>query len=187
MINEAQELNIKLVTKSKHLKRNYIILLIISLVFISLSFYFREELTKLQSFGLIGIFVVNVIGSATLFIPAPAIATVVAGGILYHPLIVAVVAALGSGIGDMIGYALGRSGKEVLFKRNSFWYTLFREIFHKFGAIFIIFFSFIPNPFFDAIGIFAGIFSYSPVKFFAYVLIGRFLRNLFLAYLGSSF
>lgn len=174
-------------TKSKHLKRNYLLFFIISLVFISLSFYFREELSRLQSFGLIGIFVVNIIGSATLFIPAPAIATVVVGGILYHPLIVAVVAALGSGIGDMIGYVLGKSGKEVLFKRNSFWYTLFRELFHKFAAVFIIFFSFIPNPFFDAVGIFAGVFSYSPVKFFIYVLIGRFLRNLLLAYWGSSF
>lgn len=172
--------------KNKNFKRNYLVLLIISLAFIFLSFYFRDELSHLKSFGLFGIFIVNIIGSATLFIPAPAIATVVAGGILYHPLIVAVVAALGSGIGDMIGYVLGRSGKEILFKRTSFWYALLREVFHKFGAAFIITFSFIPNPFFDAVGIFAGIFSYSPIKFFVYVLIGRFLRNLFLAYLGSA-
>lgn len=172
--------------KIKNFKRNYIFLLVVSLAFIILSFIFRDQLSQLRSFGLIGIFVVNVIGSATLFIPAPAIATVVAGGILYHPLIVAVVAALGSGVGDLIGYALGKSGKEVLFKRTSFWYTLFREVFHKFGAAFIITFSFIPNPFFDAVGIFAGVFSYSPIKFFVYVLIGRFFRNLFLAYLGSS-
>ena len=173
--------------KNKNFKRNYLVLLIISLAFIFLSFYFRDELSHLKSLGLFGIFLVNIIGSATLFLPAPSIATVVAGGILYHPLIVAVIAALGSGIGDMIGYLLGHSGKEILFKRTSFWYTLFREVFHKFGALFIIIFSFIPNPFFDAVGIFAGIFSYSPVKFFVYVLIGRFLRNLLLAYLGASF
>lgn len=171
--------------KNKTLK--YLFLLVVSVVTVFLSFYFRADLSKLGSFGLLGIFTINIIGSATLFIPAPAIATVVAGGIVYNPFFVAVFAALGSGIGDMIGYVLGKSGKEIIFKKDTFWYHIFKETFHKFGALFIIVFAFIPNPVFDAVGILAGIFSYSPVKFFVYVLIGRFLRNLFLAYLGASF
>ncbi len=171
---------------SKHFKRDYLILFFVSLGLIFLSFYFRDELAKLGSFGLLGIFLINLVGSITLFLPAPAIATVVAGGFLYNPLIVAVVAALGSAIGDFVGYILGRTGKEVLFKKNSFWYNIFKETFHKFGAIFIIFFAFIPNPVFDAVGVFAGLFSYSPVKFFVYVLIGRLLRNLVLAFFGHA-
>ena len=172
---------------STNSKLKYILLFIVSFIVIFLSFYYRAELAHLGSLGIIGIFIINIIGSATLFFPAPAIATVVAGGIVFNPLLVAVVAALGSGIGDMVGFALGHSGKHIFLKRDSFWYKIFKEVFHKWGALFIIFFSFIPNPIFDAVGIFAGIFSYSPIKFFVYILIGRFLRNILLAYLGASF
>lgn len=170
---------------SKHFKRDYTVLFFVSLGLIFLSFYFRDQLVHLGSFGIFGIFLINLISSITLFFPAPAIATVVAGGFLYNPLVVAVVAALGSAVGDFVGYLLGKSGKEVLLKKNSFWYNIFRETFHKFGAIFIIFFSFIPNPIFDAVGLVAGLFSYSPRKFFFYVFIGRLLRNLLLAGIGN--
>lgn len=170
--------------KDKHFKRNYLILFFVSLGLIFLSYFFRDELLKLGSFGIFGIFLINLITSMTLFLPAPGIATVVAGGFLYNPIVVALVAALGSAIGDFIGYILGRSGKEVLLKKNSFWYNIFRETFHKFGAIFIILFSFIPNPIFDIVGLVAGLFSYNPARFFAYVFLGRLLRNLLLSYGG---
>ena len=172
--------------KNKNFKRNYLILFFVSLALIGVSFYFRDDLSKFTSLGLLGIFIINLVSSITLFLPAPGIATVVAGGFLYNPLVVAIVAALGSAIGDFVGYMLGRSGKEVLFKKQSFWYNIFKETFHKFGAIFIILFSFIPNPVFDAVGVVAGLFSYSPVRFFIYVLIGRFLRNLLLAGIGAA-
>lgn len=162
-------------------------MLLVSLALIGGSFYFRDELSHFSSLGLLGIFIVNIIGSATLFLPAPAIASVVAGGFLYNPISVAIVSALGSAIGDMVGFLLGHSGKEIFLKKNSFWYKILKDTFHRFGALFIIVFSFIPNPIFDAVGIFAGVFSYSPIKFFFYVLVGRFLRNLLLAYLGASF
>ncbi|MBI2621471.1 MAG: VTT domain-containing protein [Candidatus Levybacteria bacterium] len=174
-------------SKNKHFKRNYLFLFLTSLAIIGFSYYFREELSRLTSLGLLGIFIINILGSATVFLPAPGIATVVAGGFLYNPLFVAAVSGLGSAIGDMVAYLLGHSGKEIFLRKNSFWYNIFKQTFHRFGAIFIVFFSLIPNPIFDAVGIFAGIFSYSPVKFFTYVLIGRFIRNLLLAYVGAAF
>jgi len=173
------------VGNNKHFKRDYIVLFFVSLGLIFLSFYFRDQLIHLGKFGILGIFLINLISSITLFLPAPAIATVVAGGFLYNPLVVAIVAALGSAVGDFVGYMLGRSGKEVLVKKNSFWFNIFKETFHKFGAIFIIVFSFIPNPLFDIVGLVAGLFSYSPRRFFIYVFIGRFLRNLLLAGIGN--
>lgn len=171
--------------KSTHYKRDYLVLFFVSLGLISLSFFFRDQLSQFTSLGLFGIFLINLISSITLFLPAPGIATVVAGGFLYNPLIVALVAALGSAVGDFVAYILGRSGKEVLLKRKSFWYNIFKETFHKYGAIFIILFSMIPNPVFDAIGLVAGLFSYSPTRFFIYVFVGRFLRNLLLAGVGN--
>jgi membrane protein YqaA with SNARE-associated domain len=173
--------------KKQNLKVDSLIILGISIFIIGISFYFREELAKFSSLGLVGIFLINLIGSATVFVPAPGIATVVAGGFIYNPLFVAIVSALGSAIGDFVGYALGHSSKEILLKKHSFWYKIFKETFHKYAAVFIIFFAFIPNPLFDFVGLIAGIFHYSPRKFLVYILIGRFLRNLILAYSPSIF
>jgi membrane protein YqaA with SNARE-associated domain len=151
----------------------------------ALAFIFQDQLAEVRSLGLLGIFILNLIGSATLFIPAPAIASVVAGGIIYHPFLVALVAALGSVLGDMIGYLVGYSGKKVFIKNHPGRFGFFQKIFHRFGGVAIFIFALIPNPVFDAIGILAGVFSYSPLKFFAISFGARLLRNLVLAYFGS--
>lgn len=174
--------NIKLSSRNK-----YILFFLLTLLLVGFAFYFQNELAKFGNLGLIGIFLINLVGSITLFLPAPGIATVFAGGIIYNPLLVALLAALGSAIGDMVAYYLGRTGKEVLIKRDSFWFGIFRETFNSFGWFFIIVLALIPNPVFDAVGIIAGIFSYSPRKFFVYVFIGRLLRNILLALVGSLF
>lgn len=169
------------------LKNKYLLVFLLSLVLIILSFQFKDAIKSLENFGLIGIFLVNLISSATLFLPAPGIATVFAGGLIFNPIMVAFVAAFGSAIGDMVGFVLGKSGKEILWKKDSFWFGIFQETFQQFGWLFIILFSLIPNPIFDAVGIIAGAFAYSPKKFFLYVFIGRFLRNLILAFSGFVF
>lgn len=168
-------------------KYKFLILFLFSSAIIGLSFIFQSQLAQLGKWGLLGIFIINIVGSATLFIPAPAIATVVAGGLVYNPLLVAVIAAFGSSIGDMIGFGLGRSGKEFLIKKGSLKYDITQHLFKDFGPLVIILFALIPNPIFDAVGIIAGIFAYPPKRFFVYTLIGRFLRNLLLAFIGSSF
>ena len=173
--------------KNKYFKGKYLFLLLLSLLLVFAYFYYRDELEHLGSFGIFGIFLISALGSATLFVPGPTIATVIAGGIVYNPFLVAVVSAFGSALGDMLGYVLGHSGKHVFIGKHPNWYFILKEAFHKSAFLAIIFMSIIPNPFFDAVGLVAGIFAYSPLKFFIYVCIGRFFRNLLLAYLGASF
>jgi len=45
----------------------------------------------------------------------------------------------------------------------------------------------IPNPFFDVIGILAGMLNYPPMRFFAIMLVGRFIRYWVLAQVGAYF
>lgn len=161
---------------------------VLSLGLIYLAFLFSERLSEFRSLGLLGIFFINFLGSATLFLPAPAIATVVAGGILYPPLAVAVVSALGSALGDVIGFLLGHSGKHVVFgkkppKRIK---AIFKQ-FRRFGNLLIFVAALIPNPFFDLIGIIAGALSFSLYRFFALLFLGRLIRDLLLAYTGFVF
>lgn len=163
-------------------------LLASSLGIVVVALVFRNSLTQFTSLGLFGIFLVNLIGSATLFLPAPAIASVVAGGVLYPAALVAGVSALGASIGDMIGYFLGKSGKSVLIKKDAhFLFTVVQDMFHKYGGIIIFLFALVPNPFFDAVGILAGMFFYPPKRFFVVMFVARFLRNLILASVGAAF
>lgn len=134
-----------------------------------------------------GIFLINLIGNATIFFPAPAIASVVVGGALYPVPLVAAVSALGASLGDMVGFFLGLSGKHVLFqKQEHAVYVVLREYFKRFGAIVIFVFALVPNPFFDVVGILAGTFTYSWYRFFLLLLAGRLLRDLALASFGAG-
>lgn len=158
-----------------------------SLLLIVIAFSFRDELVRFESLGLLGIFLVNLIGSATLFLPAPAIASVVAGGVVYQPLWVALLAALGAALGDMIGFLLGHSSKEIFIKNHHIWYKLLKDLFHRLGFLVIIIFSFVPNPVFDFVGITAGLFKFPLIRFFILVFAGRLLRNLLLVSLSNLF
>lgn len=164
----------------------WVFMLVLSLVLVVLAFAFQEKLSEFRSLGLLGIFLVNLIGSATLFLPAPAIASVVAGAVIYPALAVALVASLGAGLGDMVGFLLGRSSKELLLRSQNRMYLLVQDVFRRYGGVAVMVIAFIPNPFFDAIGIVAGVFSYSPYKFFFWTFLGRFLRNILLAMIGAQ-
>lgn len=168
------------------MKRSYLITFIASVFLMVAAFLFQEKLSQFKALGLFGIFLINFFGSATLFLPAPAIASVFAGGVIYSPMLVAILSALGASLGDMIGFFLGYSGKQIFLKKDHKWYGLLKDVFQRFGGIIVFLFAFIPNPLFDGVGIIAGAFSYPPRRFFIFLLAGRLLRNIFLAYLGHA-
>lgn len=165
----------------------FVLTLLLSLLLIVLAFYLQKQLSSFQSLGLFGIFLINLVGNATVFLPAPAFVSVVAGGFVYPPLAVAVVSGFGGAIGDMVGFLFGISGKKLFIKNHHKLYILFKDLFHKFGGIVIFVAALVPNPFFDVIGIVGGVFFYPPVKFFLLLFAGRLIRNLLLAYAGSVF
>lgn len=166
------------------MKKSYFLGFAASLILLITAFLFRDRLVDFKSLGLIGIFLINLLGNATLFLPAPAIASVVAGGLLYPAILVALAASLGASLGDMVGFFLGISGKAVFIKNHPKWYSLLEGIFKKYGSFIIFIVALIPNPFFDVIGILAGVFSFSFYRFFIPLFAGRLIRNLLLAYFG---
>lgn len=151
-------------------------------------FVFRDYFREASSFGLLGIFVVNFVSSATFFVSAPAFLTIISGGNLYSPILVAIIAAAGACLGDMLGFAFGHSGRRLTKKKLDKHKTIkfLEKHFHRHGVLIIFLLAVIPNPFFDAIGILAGVLNYSPIRFFAIMIVGRFLRYWALAQVGSS-
>ena len=154
-----------------------------------LFFLYKDYFRGTESLGLLGIFLINFVSSATFFVSGPAFLTVIAGGALYRPLFVALSASFGSALGDMLGYIFGLSGRELVLSdlHKKKWLQVVHKRFHGYGGWIIFAFAFIPNPFFDSIGILAGVFKYPLWKYAIIVFIGRFIRFYLLAQFGKLF
>lgn len=164
-------------------------IIFLSSIALSIAFFvFRDYFRQATSLGLVGLFIVNFVSSATFFVPAPAFLTVITGGNLYPAIIVAVVAAVAAGLGDMLGFVFGHSGRRLAKKKLDRYKTIrfLEKHFHRHGALIIFIIAIIPNPFFDAVGILAGIVNYPAMKFFAIMLVGRFIRYWALAQVGAN-
>ena len=96
-------------------------LLIFTSVLISgLIIYFRNDLNKLQGYGILGIFLISVLGNATVVIPAPVILSAFVGGSVYNPILVGLVVALGATIGELTGFMAGLGGRVAITDHRHF-------------------------------------------------------------------
>lgn len=165
-----------------------ILILLISLILSFSLFFFKDYFKELQTLGLIGLFLINFISGATFFVSGPAFLTVIAGGAIYPPFLVALVSSLGASLGDMVSFLFGYSGRNLALAnlRKKFWFRVCEDLFRRHESLIILIFAVIPNPFFDAFGLFAGFFGMNPVKFFVLMFVGRLLRFILLAFLGNS-
>lgn len=185
-ISNIQKMN-KQSLPSNELNHRHILIFILAILIIISPIYFQNQLSNFKSFGILGIMFINFLASATIFLPAPAIATVVAGGALYSPFTVALTSSFGASLGEIVGFLLGHSGKNLFYKKHHITFLVIKDLFHSFGAIIIFLVAFIPNPIFDLVGVFAGFVHYPLVRFFVLVFIARIIRNFLLASLGSAF
>lgn len=146
---------------------------------------FRHELAKLTNFGYLGIFLINLVGSATVIIPAPSIIATFVGGSIYNPLLVGIFSGIGAGLGELTGYLAGYGGSVVIKENKN--YEKISKWMNKNGFVTILVLAIIPNPIFDLSGIFSGATHYSLKKFLTAVLIGKIIRFIGIALLGANF
>lgn len=165
-----------------------ILIFVLSIVLSIAFFIFRDFFKESASLGLVGLFIINFVTNASFFVSAPAFLTVVAGGNLYSPVLVALVSSLGATIGDTIGFAFGFAGHKLTKHRleKKKWFRILEKYFKKHGNLLLFAFALIPNPIFDAIGLIAGIFAYPFLRFFLIVWVGRLIRYFLLASFGST-
>lgn len=153
------------------------------------AFVFRDTFKDTLSLGLLGILIINFFSSATFFISGPAFLTVIAGGSVYPPLLVALVASLGTALGDTVSFFFGFSTRHMVIKKfeDKLWFKVLEDVFKAYSTPIIFLTSLIPNPLFDGIALLVGFFKYDLKKYFIIVLVGRFLRFTLLAGLGDIF
>lgn len=166
-------------------KRLGIIILSLSLLSGALAVYAAIKLKDLQSFGYLGVFLVNLVGSATIIFPVPSFATTIAVGAFSSPILTAIFSGMGSTLGELTGYFAGRggnivAGKEERIKKVQKWMD-------KHGLWVIFALAAIPNPLFDIAGIISGMSQIPLKKYLIAVFFGKLIKFTVLAYTGFGF
>ena len=148
------------------------------------------DLGELRQFGYAGIFLISLIGSASVVLPLPGAAVVVSSGqfvndVLGLPfwLLVGIVASLGETIGELTGYLAGLGGKVVIEQRPL--YRRLERWMRRHGGATIFVFATVPNPVFDIAGFLAGAVRMPLLRFLAAVSLGKLIKNSLLALGGE--
>lgn len=156
----------------------------ISAAVLALSTRFRDALLAFGQLGLIGLFVLSVIGNATVFIPAPAFVVACAAGPIYGPLATGLVAGIGSAVGEMTGYLAGYGGTAVLPQGQV--YQRLHALMSRYGPAVIFVLAALPNPAFDVGGLIAGALKMHPVVFLLATAAGKAVRLMLVAWACNS-
>ena len=144
----------------------------------------RDLVQKYAEYGYLGVFVISVLGNATLIFPAPSF-TVVAFGAVLNPSLVGILAGCGAAVGEMTGYGLGRgmspnldegSAKAGFEEKQMKWLRWLQPKFQRWGVIAIFVLAAIPNPIFDLGGILAGMARMPWWKFLIAAVLGKTVR-----------
>lgn len=133
--------------------------------------------------GYPGVFLVNLVGSASLILPVPgAAAACVAStpGSGLNPLAVGVLAGIAQALGETTGYLAGKSGQSIAMRSPH--YRRVHGWMVRAGVPALFLFALIPNPFFDLAGLAAGSLGYPYRRFLAVVLVGKILRSIVISY-----
>jgi membrane protein YqaA with SNARE-associated domain len=141
---------------------------------IALTTHFHAELRQLQGAGVLGLFVVSIIGNATVIIPTSVFVFACAGATVYGPLLSGIAAGAGSAIGEMTGYLAGYAGNAVIPRNAAVTRITDFVTRHGFFAVFIM--AIIPNPLFDVAGIASGMIGMKWYHFLGAAILGKTVR-----------
>jgi uncharacterized membrane protein YdjX (TVP38/TMEM64 family) len=156
-----------------------------SLTLVAAVTWLLAETDNLAEMGYVGGFLAMLLGSATVIMPAPGLAVVIALGVtVSSPLLLGVVAGLGATLGEVTGYLAGYGGRKVIKEQRG--YQTVERFVEKHGFWAILTLAFIPNPFFDIAGIVAGGTNYPFKLFMLATLIGKIAKCVLAAYLGAT-
>lgn len=141
-----------------------------------------SQVELLRQMGYMGIFLISLISSATIFLPLPGFAVVFAMGGYLNPILVGVAAGVGSGIGEISGYLAGFAGHGAVMRTGL--YRSHKKQIGKYGPLAIFILAFIPNPVFDVAGIASGATKMPWWQFLLATAAGKTARYMLVAQLG---
>ncbi len=152
-----------------------------------LIFLYRDRVQELENYGYAGVFLIAMIGNATVLLPVPGVMVVFTMGAVFNPVLVALFAGLGAAIGELSGYLVGFSGQGLAERSETLvsisdWMQRNR----KSSDLGIVAMAAIPNPFFDLAGIAAGTLKIPVWRFLLCCAAGSVIKMLAFAIAGDQ-
>lgn len=167
----------------KHHQKLYFLSLFLLSIILFFPVFYQIRHSEFRSLGLLGVFLLNLLGSATIFFPTPAFLSVGISATTINPLLVALVASFGGALGEGTTFLFGyTSNKAFHLEKRNFLKKFKKKVFDRYGWAVIFVMALVPNPFFDGIGMIAGISKYPIKRFLLITFSGRFFRYLVLGY-----
>ena len=136
--------------------------------------------------GYIGAFLISLIASATIILPAPGIVVIMAMGAALNPIILGIVAGLGSAFGELTGYAAGRGGRALIPAQQEKQFARIQALTERHGPLLLAVLAAIPFPLFDFAGIVAGMMRMRVINFFLAVAVGKSIKYVIMILLGAT-
>ena len=144
-----------------------------------------DLLDRLGAVGYFGAFASAWLANASLVVPIPYYPLLIRLAQAVNPYGVALAAAFGSVLGELVAYYAGRSGRRLA-ERTRFYGWVQRQLEHRWRAPLVLFaLSAPPNPFFDVAGLLAGAVGVPVWVFFSATLAARIVRFVLVAVLGD--
>lgn len=142
----------------------------------------RDKVAEFEALGYPGLFLVALMGSATVILPVPHIAFTFAMGAVFNPWLVGLAAGSGDTVGEMSGYLAGFALEDVVDRWKL--YPYFEKWMKTNGFLTLFLLALIPNPLFDLASIAGGLAEFPVPRFLLATWLGKTLKALLLAWAG---
>ncbi|HZU86638.1 MAG TPA: VTT domain-containing protein [Anaerolineaceae bacterium] len=164
-----------------------VVILLVVLALMTLLVIYRDQIDEqqLMALGYPGLFILTFLSNASILIPVPGWIAVSVMAALLNPLLVALVAAVASALGEFSGYLIGFSGQTIAERGK--WYDRLEYYMKRWGGYTVMALAVIPLPLIDLGGVIAGALKMSPIKFFGWCFVGKFIKFFTLAIGGDWF
>ena len=151
------------------------LLLIVALSFVLV--LVPEVRESFEAASYVGAFLVNLISSATVILPAPGTAITCVLVMDTNVWLLALVAAVGSSLGEVVAYMIGYTSKEFVAKSR--YYGPTKRWFDRFSGPVVLVLAFLPLVA-DFGGLLAGAARMNVYRFLAWLFVGKLLKFLLL-------
>ena len=129
----------------------------------------RELVQRFSQWGYLSSFLISLIGSATVILPAPGLALILALGAHLNPVLLGVVAGFGSGLGELSGYLAGKASRNLVSRQGRF-NSILHHMTTRYTSPVLFFLAILPLPVFDFAGILAGALRMPILRFLTIVV-----------------
>ena len=151
--------------------------------------YFWEFVQALEGYGYLGVFLISILGGATIIVPVPMLAVVFAlGGVLKYPVLIGIAAGLGETIGALTIYMTGYGGGAALVSSEhgkvQAAYARLMNLMERRSSLTLFILSAVLNPFFYPAGLAAGALRFGIKRYFIICWGGKTIKGLTVAFAG---